>query len=103
MDCISIHVDTFKSVSHDIVHWKNKKTRLKYCECKFHHGQLCEANCQSCHTPVCIECLLSDLHRDHNVIKLVIIVEEKRQEIEKKTEEIDTKITPKYKTTNKII
>lgn len=37
------------------------------------------------------------------MIKLVIIVEEKRQEIEKKTEEIDTKITPKYKTTNKII
>lgn len=37
------------------------------------------------------------------MIKLVIIVEEKRQEIEKETEEIDTKITPKYKTTNKII
>ncbi|XP_052681111.1 uncharacterized protein LOC128161759 [Crassostrea angulata] len=103
VDCISIHVDTFKSVSHDIVHLKNKTTRLKYCECKFHYGQLCEANCQSCHTPVCIECLLSDLHRDHNVIKLIKIVEEKRQEIEKETEEIETKIIPKYKTTNTII
>uniref|UniRef100_A0A8W8LNR4 B box-type domain-containing protein n=1 Tax=Magallana gigas TaxID=29159 RepID=A0A8W8LNR4_MAGGI len=30
VDCISIHVDTSKSVSHDIVHLKNKTTRLKY-------------------------------------------------------------------------
>lgn len=35
--------------------------------------------------------------------KLVKIVEEKRQEIKKETEEIETKIIPKYKTTNTII
>lgn len=103
VDCISNHVDSFKSVSHDIVHLKNRKTQLKYHECKFHYGQLCEANCQSCHTPVCMECLLADLHRDHNVVKLIKIVEEKRHEIDKETEEIETKIIPKYKTTNTVI
>lgn len=37
------------------------------------------------------------------MIKLTKIVEEKRQEIKKETEEIETKIIPKYKTTNNII
>lgn len=50
-----------------------------------------------------MECLLADLHRDHNVVKLIKIVEEKRHEIDKETEEIETKIIPKYKTTNTVI
>lgn len=50
-----------------------------------------------------MECLLADLHRDYNVVKLIKIEEEKRQEIDKETEEIETKIIPKYKTTNTVI
>lgn len=93
VDCISNHVDSFKSVSHDIVLLKNRKTQLKYHECKFHYGQLCEANCQSCHTPVCMECLLADLHRDHNVVKLIKIVEEKSMKSTRKLKKLKQRLS----------
>lgn len=94
------HVNSFPSLSHDIVAFKNRKIKLTFLECAFHSGQYCETKCETCRTAVCTKCILSSAHQGHTKVELVKIVEAKKQDIKKEIEEYDCKIIPKYQTTN---
>lgn len=97
--CVPKHVDDKQSMSHDIVHFRNRKVQLVFTECEFHEGQRCEAQCQQCNIPICIKCCIGP-HKNHDAVDIAELVERKKQEIQKDTEEIEEKILPGCKRTD---
>ena len=63
--CLKKHRETFLSLSHDIVPFKNKSYQLVFPECKTHTGHRCEAYCQMCDTPICTKCFIGS-HKGHD-------------------------------------
>ncbi|XP_062573521.1 uncharacterized protein LOC134235406 [Saccostrea cucullata] len=49
VDCVSKHVDGFRSQTHNIVHFTNRKVQPVFPECEVHPNQRCEAHCKQCH------------------------------------------------------
>ncbi|XP_062604198.1 E3 ubiquitin-protein ligase TRIM71-like isoform X2 [Saccostrea cucullata] len=96
VDCVSKHVDKFKSQTHDIVHFTNRKIQPVFPECKVHSNQRCEAHCQKCDVQVCLKCILSS-HSGHKIVEIQEIFNEKKNEIEKENQEIESNILPKYR------
>lgn len=97
--CVPKHVDDEQSMSHDIVHFRNRKVQLVFTECEFHEGQRCEAQCQQCNIPICIKCCIGP-HKNHDAVDIDELVERKKQEIQEDTEEIENKILPDCKRTD---
>lgn len=94
-ECVPKHVDNTKSMSHDIVRFRNRKIQPVFTECEFHEGQKCEAQCQKCHIPICIKCCIGP-HKNHEAVDIAELVERKKQEIQNDTEEIEDNIIPNY-------
>ncbi|XP_061179114.1 E3 ubiquitin-protein ligase TRIM71-like [Saccostrea echinata] len=95
-DCINRHVNKHKSLTHDIVPFKNRKLHLVFPECEFHPNQRCEVHCQKCDVPVCIKCFLGQ-HKGHDAVEISDIVHRKKQQIKREMEEIESVIIPKFK------
>ncbi|XP_078330465.1 uncharacterized protein LOC144624505 [Crassostrea virginica] len=76
-NCVSKHMDAFKSMSHEIAPFLNRKTTLVLPACQEHSGQRCEVNCKECNTPLCLKCIVSEknlnaLQEYHNKIRDLI-------------------------------
>lgn len=96
--CVPKHVDDKQSMSHDIVHFRNRRVQLVFTECEFHEGQRCEAQCQQCNIPICIKCCIGP-HKNHDAVDIAELVERKKQEIQKDTDEIEEQILTDCKKT----
>nr|XP_022312181.1 uncharacterized protein LOC111117373 [Crassostrea virginica] len=94
--CVKKHRDEFKSLMHEIVPFLERKIQLVFPECREHSGQRCEVNCKKCNHPVCVKCIVSGPHKGHDVAELTETHENKVRKIQSDTEEIKTKIIPKY-------
>lgn len=64
-------------------------------ECTIHEGHRSEAQCQHCQIAICIKCCIGS-HKNHDAVDLSELLEVKKQEIQKETDEIENKIIPKY-------
>ncbi|XP_078330473.1 uncharacterized protein LOC144624512 [Crassostrea virginica] len=95
-DCVSKHTDAFKSLSHEIAPFLDRKTKLVLPACHEHSGQRCEVNCKKCNKPVCLKCIVSGTHKGHDVEELTETHENKIRNIKSDTEEIQAKLIPKY-------
>ncbi|XP_062576095.1 E3 ubiquitin-protein ligase TRIM45-like [Saccostrea cucullata] len=96
VDCVSKHVDKFKSQIHDIVHFTNRKIQPVFPECKVHSNQRCMAHCQKCDVHGCLRCILSS-HNTHNFTEIHMYFEMKKNEIGSENHKIESIIVPKYK------
>nr|XP_022307378.1 B-box type zinc finger protein ncl-1-like [Crassostrea virginica] len=99
-DCLSKHTDAFKSMSHEIAPFLDRKTQLVLPACQEHTGQRCEVNCKECNTPVCIKCIGFGPHKGHDVEDLTETHENKIRKIKSDTEEMKVKLIPKYQKEN---
>ncbi|XP_078327847.1 uncharacterized protein LOC111115608 [Crassostrea virginica] len=95
-ECVIKHTDAFKSMSHEIAPFLDRKTKLVLPECQEHSGQRCEVNCKECNTPVCIKCIGFGPHKGHDVEELTETHENKIRKIKSDTEEIQAKLIPNY-------
>ncbi|XP_048743801.2 tripartite motif-containing protein 45-like [Ostrea edulis] len=95
-DCINKHVKGLKSIKHDIVPFRKRTVQLVFPQCTSHSHQRCEGHCQQCDVPVCITCLL-DSHKGHDVEAIADIIDRKRENIKRETDEIESSIIPKIK------
>ena len=95
-DCVSKHTDAFKSMSHEIAPFLDRKTKLVLPECNEHSGQRCEVNCKECNTPLCLKCIVSGSHKGHDVEELTEYHESIIRKIKSDTEEMQAKLIPKY-------
>ena len=94
--CVKKHRDEFKSLPHDIVPFLHKKTQLVFSACQEHIDQRCEVNCKECNTPVCLKCIVSGTHKGHDVEELTETHKNKIRKIKSDTEDMRTKLIPKY-------
>ncbi|XP_061186778.1 E3 ubiquitin-protein ligase TRIM45-like [Saccostrea echinata] len=94
-ECINKHVRNHKSLSHDIVPFKNRTIQLVFPECEFHDNQRCEAYCQRCGVPVCMKCVITS-HNGHKMREIPKNINDKKKEIQKETFEIESSIIPMY-------
>ena len=98
--CVKKHRDEFKSLSNEIVNFLERESQVVFPGCKDHAGQRCEAHCINCYAPVCVKCMLSDPHKDHETEKLIETFERRKQEAISKTAEIKEKFIQKCKKEN---
>lgn len=82
VECLSKHVDKFQTLSHDKVHFRNRKIQLVCPEWQIHSGQRCEVFCHDCQTPVCVMCCIG-LHKGHHSVELNKIILRKETGISK--------------------
>ena len=97
LNCINKHAEELDSLSHEIASYKNRKIQLVFSRCQHHSDRRCEAYCHPCKTPVCNKCLIGP-HKLHNAEDIVSFVESKKQDIKKKTQELEEKLIPTYQT-----
>lgn len=99
VECVHKHVDKLQPLSHEIVSSKNRKTHCVLPECKIHPGRRCEVQCQQCQIPICVRCCIGT-HKNHDAVDLVERFEMKKQELQNYTDEIESKLIPKYNKTD---
>ncbi|XP_062622405.1 uncharacterized protein LOC134283894 [Saccostrea cucullata] len=88
-DCINKHVNSLKSMKHDIVPFTKRTVQLVFPQCTSHSHQKCEAHCQQCDGPVCIKCLSGPIHKGHDIVDMADIIAAKREKIKRETEKIE--------------
>lgn len=98
VECVPKHVDKKSSMSHDIVHFRNRRAQLVFTECELHEGQRCLIQCQQCQTPICYKCNLGP-HKHHNAVDMTDLVGIKKEEIQREAHEIENEIIPRCKKT----
>lgn len=96
--CVPKHVDELSSMSHDIVHFRNRKAQLVFTECELHKGQRCVIQCQQCQTPICYKCCIGP-HKHHNAVDITDLAGIKKEEIQREVDEIENEIIPHCKET----
>lgn len=99
VECVHKHVDKLQPLSHEIVCSKNRNTQCVLPECKIHPGRRCEVQCQQCQIPICVRCCIGT-HKNHDAVELIELFEIKKQELQNFTDEIETKLIPKYNKTD---
>ncbi|XP_048766566.2 E3 ubiquitin-protein ligase TRIM71-like [Ostrea edulis] len=99
LDCVSKHVEKFKSLAHDIVPFTKRKIKLVFPDCEIHPNERCEAHCKKCDVPVCLKCILGP-HNGHRYEDMSEIFNKKKKDIEKETQEIESNIIPQYEKKN---
>lgn len=77
-------------MSHDIVHFRNRKAQLVFTECELHKGQRCVIQCQQSQTPICYKCCIGP-HKHHNNVDIVDLVGNKKEEIQRESVKLKMK------------
>ncbi|XP_062609352.1 E3 ubiquitin-protein ligase TRIM71-like [Saccostrea cucullata] len=94
--CVGEHMipDQFKK--HEIVPFQLRKSTPLYPVCKSHSKERCEMYCKQCDIPVCASCLTSDKHLGHKLLKVLQVLDEKKDKILKEQTELKETIYPTY-------
>jgi hypothetical protein len=98
-DCINKHVNSLKSMKHDIVPFTKCTVQLVFPQCTSHSHQRCEAHCQKCDIPVCIKCLLGS-HKGHDVVDIADVIAKMKENIKRETEVIESSLITKNKSSD---
>ncbi|XP_061168265.1 uncharacterized protein LOC133177196 isoform X1 [Saccostrea echinata] len=97
--CVGEHMISDESKKHEIVPFKLRKSTPLYpgCTgCTTHSKERCEMFCNRCDIPVCATCLASDQHLGHKLLKVLQILDEKKDKIIKIQTELKENIYPTY-------
>ncbi|XP_062616463.1 tripartite motif-containing protein 55-like [Saccostrea cucullata] len=94
--CVGEHMISDESKNHEIVPFKLRKSTPIYPGCTFHVKERCEMYCNQCDIPVCATCLTSDHHLGHKLLKILRVLEKKKEDINKDQTEMNDTIYPTY-------
>ncbi|XP_056016222.1 uncharacterized protein LOC130053291 [Ostrea edulis] len=95
-DCVGHHMTSNPTIRHDVVTFKFKILEIIPPPCKLHQEQKCEMFCEKCDSSICLKCLASGSHENHDMSKTSEIHSFKKQLIEKDTNELRSKIAPVF-------
>ncbi|XP_062596843.1 uncharacterized protein LOC134258213 [Saccostrea cucullata] len=94
--CVGEHTISDESKKHEIVTSSLRKSTPLYPGCNFHVKEQCEMYCNQCDIPVCVTCIASDKHLDHDVLKILRVLDERKEKITRKQMELKETICPTY-------
>ncbi|XP_022289060.2 uncharacterized protein LOC111101072 isoform X2 [Crassostrea virginica] len=94
--CIGEHISD-DYTKHIIVPFQQRRSTLIYPKCEKHPKKPCEFQCKDCTIFLCSHCLASKQHnKEHELLKLDEIFNEKKDHIQKDKEEIKKQLLPAY-------
>ncbi|XP_078337476.1 uncharacterized protein LOC111101071 [Crassostrea virginica] len=94
--CIGEHISD-DYTKHIIVPFQQRRSTLIYPKCEKHPNKPCEFQCKDCTIFLCSHCLASKQHnKEHELLKLDEIFNEKKDHIQKDKEEIKKQLLPAY-------
>jgi hypothetical protein len=98
-DCVGHRTISDPTIQHDVVTFELKKYEVTplHDQCKQHEEKTSELFCKQCDSTVCLKCLVSGLHENHEVSKMLEIHSSRKQQIEWDTDELETSIAPVFK------
>ena len=70
-DCVGRHMTSELSKQHDVVGFRYRKTDVKLPECASHLHQKCEIYCRNCSFPICSQCVVSPIHKHHEMANIM--------------------------------
>ncbi|XP_061168954.1 uncharacterized protein LOC133178223 [Saccostrea echinata] len=94
--CVGEHMISDEFQKHEIVRFTLRKSTILYPECSSHVKERCEMYCNQCDIPVCVTCLASDQHLGHKLLKILQVLEKKKEKINKEQTELNDTIYPTY-------
>ncbi|XP_062615115.1 E3 ubiquitin-protein ligase TRIM33-like [Saccostrea cucullata] len=94
--CVGEHISTDVSKDHKVVKYELRNSTPLYPECASHGKERCEMFCRNCDISVCGSCLSSDRHMSHKLSKVVEVLDEKKDKINKYKSELNENVNPKY-------
>ncbi|XP_061167354.1 E3 ubiquitin-protein ligase TRIM71-like [Saccostrea echinata] len=94
--CVGEHMISDESNEHEIVRFILRKSTPIYPVCKTHVEERCEMYCNQCDFPVCATCIASDQHLGHKLLKILQVLEAKKDMIIKERTELNEVIYPTY-------
>ncbi|XP_062581400.1 E3 ubiquitin-protein ligase TRIM71-like [Saccostrea cucullata] len=94
--CVGEHMVSDESKKHEVVRFTLRKSTPLYPGCKIHDKQQCTMYCNQCDIPVCDTCLASDQHLGHKLLKILQVLNEKKEKIIKENIELNQIIYPTY-------
>ncbi|XP_062593395.1 uncharacterized protein LOC134254879 [Saccostrea cucullata] len=94
--CVGNHVISDPDMKHDFVNCEFKNHEIMHHQCSLHEEEKCEMFCQLCNSLICLKCLTSGAHENHNVQSISEIYKSRRDVITKDNGELETEIKPVY-------
>ncbi|XP_065924081.1 E3 ubiquitin-protein ligase TRIM71-like [Magallana gigas] len=94
--CVGEHMLDFSN-KHQIVPFQDRGSTPNYPNCSEHVKELCKVYCEQCDISVCIYCLSTQNHQNHNLVDILSIIERKIKHLQRDLEELEKFIHPKYK------
>ncbi|XP_048773505.2 E3 ubiquitin-protein ligase TRIM71-like [Ostrea edulis] len=94
--CVGEHMISDVCQDPKVVKFKSRKSTPLYPGCTSHDKERCEMYCDPCHIPVCITCVASDQHLGHKILKIMQMLDEKKEKITKEKNELNDTIYPAY-------
>ena len=91
-ECVEKHVAD-KSNVHKLV---SLTQFLSTPKCTDHNTKQCELHCKQCDVPICLQCVISKTHKDHDVIDIMENSKMKKEVLRKDLQELEKIIFLKY-------
>lgn len=94
-NCIGEHISDGHD-NHKIVLFKNQRKTLVFPKCLTHSNKTCKLRCEQCKKYMCEICIASKDQKGHTVRVIDDLVEKKKTDIKKDSEELQTVISQTY-------
>ena len=92
--CVEKHLFD-KSKVHKVLSHKQFLSTLRYPMCSI-HTKHCELHCDECDISVCVKCMSSKDHKNHDVVDIMEYYDRNQEIVKIDLEELETSVYPKY-------
>lgn len=94
-DCIEKHLSDSSKV-HKVVSLKQCLATLNYPKCGKHEAMRCELHCEQCNISICVQCISSKEHKNHDIVDILKYFESKKEVLHNDLKELEESIFPNY-------
>ncbi|XP_065928638.1 E3 ubiquitin-protein ligase TRIM71 [Magallana gigas] len=93
--CVGEHMLDL-SKKHQVVLFQDRGSTPNYPYCSEHVKEQCKHYCEQCDISLCVYCITTGNHQNHNLIDIFSITERKKIELQEDIKELEKSLSPKY-------
>nr|XP_034333962.1 E3 ubiquitin-protein ligase TRIM71-like [Crassostrea gigas] len=93
--CVGEHMLDL-SKKHQVVLFQDRGSTPNYPYCSEHVKEQCKHYCEQCDISLCVYCITTGNHQNHNLIDIFSITERKKIELQEDIKELEKFLSPKY-------
>ncbi|XP_065928661.1 probable E3 ubiquitin-protein ligase MID2 isoform X2 [Magallana gigas] len=93
--CVGEHMLDF-SKKHQVVPFHDRGSTPNYPICTKHSPKQCELHCEQCDIPICVLCVSSKSHENHEKMDIISYFKRKKHDLQTDLQELDKTVIAKY-------